>query len=125
VIEWAGQLLASEAFRGATLLVAVVSGITAITLQILKRGPAIAEIDDKARKALDDSTQVELKRLAERVDDAERRHANCEEQLDHQRAAVRELQDDMTGLRRQLIQYEQTTVTMLRNRETAPKRRKP
>lgn len=127
-MEWLGHLLASDTFRGGALLAAVVTGITAITLQLLKRGPILAKLDDVARVALDASTQAELKRLGERlataerrVDDAERRHSDCEKQLDLQRAAVRELQDNMAGLRRQLTQYEQTTVTMLRNRETEPK----
>ena len=117
-MEWLGHLLASDTFRGGALLAAVVTGITAI----------LAKLDDVARVALDASTQAELKRLGERlataerrVDDAERRHSDCEKQLDLQRAAVRELQDNMAGLRRQLTQYEQTTVTMLRNRETEPK----
>lgn len=126
-MEWVAHLLGSDVFRGGALLAAVVTGITAITLQLLKRGPVLAKLDDEARKALDDSTQAELKRLGERlanaeqrVDGAEHRHAQCEEALDHQRQQVRQLQDDMTGLRRQLAQYEMTTVTMLRNRETAP-----
>lgn len=127
-MEWFAQLVSSDVFRGSALLAAVVTGITAVTLQILKRGPVLAKIDDQARKALDESTQAELKRLGDRlasaearVDSAEQRHANCEDQLDAIRKEYRTMQDDMNGLRRQLVQYERTTVSMLRNQATAPK----
>lgn len=119
-MDWLADVLSSEVFRGGALLAAVVTGITAITLQLLRRGPILAKLDDDARKALDDSTQAELKRLGERVDDAERRHAKCEETLDALRNRFRTVEDNMTGLRNQILQYEQTTVRMLRNREEAP-----
>lgn len=125
---WLGELLGSDTFRGGALLAAVVMGITAITLQLLKRGPILAKIDDESRKALDDSTQAELMRLGarlasaeQRVDNAEKRHAECEDQLDAIRKEYRAMQDDMNGLRRQLVQYEQTTVSMLRNQVAAPR----
>jgi septal ring factor EnvC (AmiA/AmiB activator) len=126
-MESLGQLLASEVFRGGALLAAVVTGITAITLQLLRTGPIREAQEHKARKDLDDSTQAELARLNERVDAearrtdaAELRHAQCEKELSAVRSDFRGLEDTVTGLRRQLVQYEQTTVTMLRNREEAP-----
>lgn len=123
-MEWLGQLLASDVFRGGTLLVAVVTGVTAVTLQILKSGPVLAKLEDEARKALDESTQTELRRLAEQVVLQARLHAECETELDKMRKTVRKVEDDMEGLRRQLVQYEQTTVSMLRNQAGPPEVKK-
>lgn len=120
-MEWLGQILASDVLRGGALLVAVVTGIAAITMQFLRNQPVLVKLEDEARKALDDSMLSELKRLAERVSDAEHRHAECESLLQTLRADFRTIEDAMAGLRRQLVQYQETTVRTLRNQRAAPK----
>lgn len=120
-MEWLGQILASDVLRGGALLVAVVTGIAAITMQFLRNQPVLVKLEDEARKALDDSMLAELRRLAERVSDAEHRHSECESLLQTLRADFRTIEETMAGLRRQLVQYQETTVRTLRNQRAAPK----
>ena len=124
-MEWLGKLLASDTFRSGGVLVAIVVGIAAIVGQILKNQPVLVKLEDESRKALDASVQAELTRLGGRLDDCEQRHAECEErQVSLQREFLerdRKREEDITGLRRQLAQYQRTTIRTLENQRAEPK----
>jgi hypothetical protein len=124
-MEWLGKLFASEELRGGAIFVAAFGAVAALVLQVLRNFPVLVKLDDENRKALDASVQAELVRLGTCVSEADKRHAECEErQLKMQSeflATVRRLEEEIAGLRRQLAQYQQTTIRTLRNRTAAPK----
>lgn len=120
MIEQIGAILASNVFRGGALFTAVVTGIVAVAVQLIRNRPLLERLEDDARVALDASTQAELKRLAERLDQADQRNRECEEErrLDH--ARIRALEEEVSGLRRQLVQFQESQVRVLAHAGAVP-----
>lgn len=120
MLDQIGQILSSDAFRGGALLATALSGVIAVILLLLKQRPLWAKLEDEARIALDASTHAELKRLAERLDQADKRSKECEDErlLDHKR--IRALEEEIAGLRRQLVQFQESQVRLLANAGAVP-----
>lgn len=129
-MEWITSLLSSDVFRGSALGVAVVLASASLTLQLLKNKPIQAKLDDDARSALDAATQAELRRQAERLDAAEKRHSQCEEDMrklwqDYSAAQrtyidkMRTHEEEIGGLRRQILQLQESQLRQMVAPETA------
>lgn len=123
--EWFSALIQSQVVQSASLITLTIAAVTAITLQILRNGPATAKLENDTREALDTSVQRELTRLADRIDAAEKRHLECEERyVELQQSSadtLRKLENEIAGLRSQLVQYQRTSIRMIRNRQEAPR----
>jgi septal ring factor EnvC (AmiA/AmiB activator) len=120
VLDFIARVLGSEVFRGGALFIAVISGTTAVILQFVRNRPTMAKIEDDARAALDASTHAELKRLAERLDQADARNKECEREQKQSRERIRELEDEIAGLRRQLLHLQETNLRVMIDSGTVP-----
>lgn len=126
-MDWIGGILASDAFRGGALLTTALSGLTAIVLLIIKNRPLMVKQAGDERIALDASIQVEFKRLAERIDltearadRADARAEQCEKREQVSRERIRNLEDEVAGLRKQLIQFQESSIRILADVGTIP-----
>lgn len=112
MLEWLGS--PTELLKGASFLTVAILATTTIVIQMLRNQPVNAKAENEARKSLDKAVQVELRRLSDRVDHSEQKHLECEERnLELQREhieTVKRFEDQLAGMRRQLIQYQQTVI---------------
>jgi hypothetical protein len=68
MIEAIGRILASDVFRGGALFLAVISGSTAVILQLVRNRPTMRKLEDEKDAAIRSEGRTDLKDCKERID---------------------------------------------------------